>query len=57
MSPRRKKTGVQILKEILKRMKKNSSPRSKKLSPKSNDYIHHHNNDNGGPDGSKYLGH
>jgi hypothetical protein len=56
MSPRRKKTGSQVLKEWLKRIKKNSSSRSRKSS-KNNDYIHHHNNDNGGLDGSNYLQH
>jgi hypothetical protein len=57
MPQRRKKTGSQILKEWLKRIKKNSSPRSINSSPKSNDYIHHHNNDTGVVDGSKYLQH
>jgi hypothetical protein len=56
MSPRRNKTGSQILKEWIKNIKKNSSPRSKKSSNKDNDYIHHNNN-NGGLEGSKYLEH
>jgi hypothetical protein len=56
MSPRRNKTGSQILKEWIKNIKNNSSPKSKK-SNKANDYLHHHNNDCGGLEGSKYLEH
>ena len=52
MPPRRNKTGSEILKEIIKNIKKNSSPKSKKAA---NNSVHYNNND--GLDGRYYLEH
>jgi hypothetical protein len=56
MSPRRKKTGTQILKEWIRNIKRNSGKKNKTRS-NDNNYMHHHQNNNSGLDGSYYLNH